>query len=538
MNDMKKAIVGFVSIFLLLVFCTKAQEVDALWQQAEQHYRQSNYGLAIEDYLEVIKDAEANHQPELIIEALWAIARCHYYLHDHKTALSWYYKALHAITKFEADTLLGRAYYYIGAMYIEALQVDSAEKYGLKAVAFFKHEGNYVRLSQTYSTLAELHINTTQNPDIIHEMIDNAEKYAMQAGDKGMLAFAKSKRYNYNFFLKKDYAEALMHINQAEQLYLETGNREAIINAYRAKAECLIMLRDTSARTYMLRWFEFKDSVFQAEKAAQVAKFETLYETEKKQQENEQLLQENELSRLQIQTKNRTLFLVVAVFLLFILTALWLYNRNNLKKKQQELMLLQNLQKDKERIARDLHDNVGGQLSYIIYSLDGINDENPTKRSELTESINAAVRSVIGSLRETIWAISDANIEVNDFSDKLKVFVRTLFKHTATEVMFKENVIRKRELNALLGLNLYRICQEILNNAFKYAKASQVEIQMNCNEEKLEIVIADNGVGFDYHQEKTECYGLQNMKKRASEFGISLDLYTEIGKGTKYVLIV
>jgi len=534
---MKKAIVGFVCC-VFLGCCTYAQEANSRMQQAETHYSLTNYSLAIEDYLEVIKVAEANNQPELIIQASWAIARCHYYLYDHKAALSWYYQALHTIRKFEADTLLGQAYYHIGAMYIEALQVDSAEKYSLKAVELFQQSGNYARLSQTYSTLAELHIHTTKNAAKIEEMIAKAEKYAAQANNKGMMAFAKSKRYNYCFFLKKDYAEALIHINQAEPLYLETGNREAILNAYRAKAECLIMLRDTAAHAYMLRWFAFKDSVLQAEKAAQVAKFETLYKTKKTENENKQLLHENELSRLQIQTKNRTLVIVIAVFLLFVITALWLNNRNNLKKKQQELLLLQNLQKDKERIARDLHDNVGGQLSYIIYSLNGITDESPTKRSEVTESINQAVRSVISSLRETIWAISDANIEVQDFSDKLKVFVRTLFKHTATEVIFKENVIHQRELNALLGLNLYRICQEILNNAFKYAQASQVNIQIICSEEKLVITIADNGVGFNCDQENTGCYGLQNMKKRASEFGVSLDLYTEIAKGTKYVLIV
>src|SRR5690606_12580329 len=120
------------------------------------------------------------------------------------------------------------------------------------------------------------------------------------------------------------------------------------------------------------------------------------------------------------------LIIVVSTSLLLILTILWLLGKNNLKKKQQELLMLQNLQRDKERIARDLHDNVGGQLSYIVYSLDGINDEQNEKRLEITKDVNQAVRSVISSLRETIWAISDANIAAQDFSDKLKVFTKTL----------------------------------------------------------------------------------------------------------------
>jgi signal transduction histidine kinase len=232
------------------------------------------------------------------------------------------------------------------------------------------------------------------------------------------------------------------------------------------------------------------------------------------------------------------MLIIVVVFIMLIVVGLWLYNRNSLKNKQHELWLLQKSQHDKERIARDLHDNIGGQLSYIIYSLDGINDEDKQRRSEVTDSIHQSVRSVISSLRETIWAISDANIDVQDFSDKLKLFARNLFMYGNTQIYFTENINTKRELNSLLGLNLYRICQEILNNAFKYAHATELKIDLQCDEEKLFIVISDNGVGFDITQQKKEHYGLQNIKKRAMEFGISLTLQTTINKGTRYGLMV
>jgi signal transduction histidine kinase len=93
-------------------------------------------------------------------------------------------------------------------------------------------------------------------------------------------------------------------------------------------------------------------------------------------------------------------------------------------------------------------------------------------------------------------------------------------------------------MNSLVGLNLYRICQEILNNAFKYANATEVKIDLQCDEEKLFIVISDNGIGFDITHQNKEHYGLQNIKKRAMEFGISLKLETGINKGTRYELLV
>lgn len=508
-----------------------AQSLEATMTQAKKLYEDNNYPLAQLTYLQALKQAEAGGNADVMARASLSLARCHYFLYDPAAALKWSYKALHIIQKHHIDSLLSQAYYFLGVLYIEDEKVDSAEKYSFKAIELMLKEKDYARLSQTYSTMAELHLNTSKDITKIESMIANAEKYAELSQDKGMMAFAASKRYNYAFFLKKDYEEALKYVNKEEELYLETENREAILNAYRAKAECLVMLRDTTARTYMLKWFEFKDSVLQAEKAVNIAKYEIYYETEKKEQENKFLQQENELNRL-------VLTIVATVLLLMIALGLWLFNRNNLKKKQNELLMLQKLQNDKERIARDLHDNVGGQLSYIIYSLDGINDENEEKRTEVTDSINQSVRSVINSLRETIWAISDANINVQDFSDKLKVFAKTLFKHTNTKINFSENIKTNRELNALLGLNLYRICQEILNNAYKYANATEVKIDVQCEEEKLIIVIGDNGIGFDITQQSKEQYGLQNIKKRVAEFGISLTLETEIGMGARYLLSV
>lgn len=528
----KKWIPFFCLIFCLLgILNSHAQTIEASMQIAKAFYDQNNYVSAQEFYLKALKQAEAENNPVISARASLSLARCHYFLYDHTAAFKWSYNALHIIKKHQIDSLLSQTYYFLGALYIEAENVDSAEKYSFQAIELLLKENDYARLSQTYSTLAELHLNTSKDVSKIESMIANAEKYAELSQNKSMMAFAASKRYNYCFFLKKDYQEALIHINKAEKLYLETGNREAILNSYRGKAECLIMLRDTSARTYMLQWFSFKDSVFQAEKLANIAKYETLYETEKKEQENKLLQQENELNRL-------LLLVFGVVFLLLMTLGLWLFSRNRLKKKEQELLMMQKLQKDKERIARDLHDNVGGQLSFIIYSLDGINDEDKEKRSEVTDSISLSVRSVINSLRETIWAISDANINVQDFSDKLKLFARNLFKHNNTQVNFNERIKSKRELNALLGLNLYRICQEILNNAFKYSNATEVKIDLQCDDEKLFITISDNGVGFSVTKQNNEQYGLQNIKKRAAEFGITLTLETEINKGTKYTLWV
>lgn len=292
-----------------------------------------------------------------------------------------------------------------------------------------------------------------------------------------------------------------------------------------------------AASTYK-RLSDLKDTLFEKANSEAIANMRVQYETEKKEQENKLLKNENALKAARIINKNRTIYILVA-FALFIAALMfgWVM-RIRLRRRESELKAVADLQKEKERIARDLHDNVGGQLSYIIYSLDGMNEESKEKRVEITESINSSVRSVIGSLRETIWAISGANIRLQDFSDKLKLYVRNLFSRNHVKIVFSENIQPERELNALLGLNLYRICQEILTNAFKYSRADEVKVVIQSNAEALEIIIEDNGAGFDASQQKAESYGLQNIRKRASEFGMELILKTAVGKGTHYHLVV
>jgi tetratricopeptide (TPR) repeat protein len=240
--------------------------------EAQQLYEANLYDAAQEKCLVALKQAEKENNPAIKALASFWLARCYYFLNDRTNSFKWSYNALDVIESHDLDSLLSRTFYFLGALYIEAEKVDSAEKYSLKAIELLLKEKNFSRLSQTYSTLSELHMSTSKDIAKIESMISNAEKYAEQSQNKGMMAFAASKHYNYAFFLKKDYHEALRYINKAEKLYLETGNREAILNAYRGKAECLIMLRDTSARTYMLQWIAFKDSVLQAEKALNIAK--------------------------------------------------------------------------------------------------------------------------------------------------------------------------------------------------------------------------------------------------------------------------
>lgn len=228
--------------------------------------------------------------------------------------------------------------------------------------------------------------------------------------------------------------------------------------------------------------------------------------------------------------------LVFEIILLCIALAIDFKNfikENNLK----ELKALQAVQQEKERIARDLHDNVGGQLSYVLYTLEGKSSQDLNTHKELSDTIQTTIKNVIGNLRETIWAINGESIAIDDFSDKLKVYARNIFRYTTTQISFTENISSNNSISSNIGLNLFRICQEIIHNTFKHANANTIKIHIDSGE-KLIITITDDGVGFDSELNNSSGFGLKNIQARAADINASLEFCGKLGDGAFYKIVV
>jgi signal transduction histidine kinase len=140
-------------------------------------------------------------------------------------------------------------------------------------------------------------------------------------------------------------------------------------------------------------------------------------------------------------------------------------------------------------------------------------------------------------LRETIWALNQEKLTVQDISDKLKTYTRNIFAYSDTKIKFEDHIENDETLNPAFALNLFRICQEVINNVFKHAKASELIITI-AKDKKTTIVITDNGIGFSKELASVESFGLTNLKVRADEINATLIINSETDKGTKITLVV
>ena len=230
-------------------------------------------------------------------------------------------------------------------------------------------------------------------------------------------------------------------------------------------------------------------------------------------------------------------FRLVGIFALigFVAIIVWQYKSRKYAKKIKALQLQHEIQNERNRISRDLHDNIGSQLSFISSNIDWVLDKELDKEEELKQmqAINATAKNVMINLRETIWALHKETITLQEFSDKLKSYIQNILQlQPGLEFRSEEHITNNIVLTPTEMLNIFRIYQECINNVIKHAEASLLQLMIHSDEHSFSIIIQDNGKGFDISAQFPGHYGLINMKHRATEFNARLEVDSKKGQGT------
>ena len=210
-----------------------------------------------------------------------------------------------------------------------------------------------------------------------------------------------------------------------------------------------------------------------------------------------------------------------------------------LKKKLHEAEIQQKLQGERERISRELHDSIGANLTSIITGLE-ISKRYSKKndKKNLIENISSLedhTRNTIDELRQTIWSLHNEVNQVKELNEKIKEHILHKAKFgDEPKIQFYFDGDGDIKLSSSEALNLFRIVQESINNAIKYANSSEIKIDVKTDDSKLTIIVRDDGAGFDQGRTEMDSNGLGiiNMKKRAAEINANLKIDAVINKGT------
>ncbi len=288
------------------------------------------------------------------------------------------------------------------------------------------------------------------------------------------------------------------------------------------------------------KFTQYKDSLINKETNSKIAELEIKYETNKKEK---LLLQQKVEAEYQ-----KNLILVLSCLVLFItLIGFLIYRQQKLKNKQQEqefqlksaisqIETQNQLQEQRLSISRDLHDNIGAQLTFIISSVDNIKYAFEIQNEKLDhklQNISNFARATIVELRDTIWAMNSNEISLEDLRARIINFIEKA-RTAKEEIDFQFNIDERLfslKLNSVFGMNVYRVLQEAINNSIKYASPKKIIIDFSIIENKVAIKVTDDGVGFDI-ENTAKGNGLSNMQKRIESIGGLYSLQSEPGKGT------
>lgn len=222
--------------------------------------------------------------------------------------------------------------------------------------------------------------------------------------------------------------------------------------------------------------------------------------------------------------------------------------QKKLKLKVEELERERAVQRERERISRDLHDHVGAQLVNIISGLDLVGKYSPPaeRRAErLLQSLQQDARASMLQLRETIWALKGQAMAVEEFAEQVENYSRKQLQfHEGIELHFDAKCETSVALSPIQALNCFRIVQEALTNCVKHASAENIWVEVHSNaRDGLCIAVKDDGVGLrDAPNGSTNGHlngnGVLNMTRRAEEIGGKFNITQGNGRGTEvYVRI-
>lgn len=222
---------------------------------------------------------------------------------------------------------------------------------------------------------------------------------------------------------------------------------------------------------------------------------------------------------------------LVLVFHFFVYMAIKQIIRNRVQKKQKEIEKERLLFEQKSQIARELHDNVGARLSMMLNTMDWIGKKPRVEQQDISE-IRENTRDVIQGLRDAIWVMDKTQVSTEELFDKIKYYSNQFVRKSDVRLLFNEVVHIPFSLTTAEALNIFRIVQESLNNAIKYADTELFEISLDyIGDTGILLKVIDHGAGFDpaivFHG-----HGINNMRSRAKEINASLNIMSLPGKGT------
>ena len=532
----------------------------AYQQMADYYMMKENYGKATENILKALKIEENRSNISQVANLYDELGRIYSKMEKFQKALNYFSKALELYQK-KADSInIAKLLSHIGKLHgsheycenrtVEQKRFDysTAIEFFHKSLGIYNRNNSEAGLIPVYLNLASVY-NRFEKSDKALPYVLKAMDYYKKENDPDGIA---STLYNLGITYRKlkQFDKSISYFKETIRYGKEQNILEGIQFVYEELAQAYYEAGDyKSSRDNYVQYMILRDSIYSLEKSNQIFELETKYQTEKK---------EKQILSLTLDKNKKQQHVYILLLVLIILglsSSYFIYhaktrttiaeqinklNEQKIKEMEKERQLiavhavLHGEENERTRLARDLHDGLGGLLSGLKLSLTSMKG-NVLLSQENLNHFNHALGLLDNSMKElrrvahnmmpealTKFGIKDA---LTDFCAGLA--------NSKVEIKFRFYGNGKR-LDHNYEINLYRIAQELINNSIKHASATEIVLLIVQEEQRIHLTVQDNGIGFDLKiLDKSTGLGIANIRSRVEALNGKLEIFSESGKGTE-----
>jgi two-component system sensor histidine kinase UhpB len=465
-------------------------------------------------------------------------------LHRSKEAREYTQKALTLKTELKDTRGIATSLLQLGSIFEQTQRYDSGVKYDLMALEIDHRLGlrieeaaleqqigtNYRSLhndsaAERYYTLAKT--LAVSNADSARSAAIDGDLLALR--DKGQnakptemqlikTAAAQRKENDVNSLL-------ITYVNLSEH-YASAGQTEKSVK-------------------YMQKFYELQDSLTDVKTQVELHNMEGQYNVEKKEKEIALLKKDQQLSHANLEKQKAVLtaqnailakqkffeYGTVLFLALLVLIGFLVINRYRIVHRARRAI---ELEKMRNLIARDLHDDIGSTLSSInIMSKVALQSPSADGPGNTLGKIRDRSAAIMEKMDDIVWAINPQNDTMEQLLYRMKEFAAEMLEPLNIDYHFEEaGELAAIKLDIRKRKDLYLVFKEAINNAAKYSQCSHLYIRLRQDEESLRLEITDDGKGFSAGTTRTG-NGLNNMRERASSMLAKLSIESTVGQGTR-----
>ncbi len=486
----------------------------------------------------------------------------YYYMEVFDKSLDYHQKALDIYRRYNDTTGIAAVLCHLGSLHSsrEFCEKRTREEKLIDfqtAIDYYNQSNKYCALADDQDGIAKNNqniaavYNKLEKPELALGYVLKALEHCRKVNDpEGVLStlFTLGKTY----YRLGDYGKSVEAFRESERMSIEHKLTGGIQYLYESMAMPYRDMGDyENAYECYIKYMTIRDSVYNAEKSRQIIELETKYQSE---------IRQKEILRLKAEQKRRNALLyslsaivLLLVFLIYYHLRLSRKNRiidqQNLQLKEDKIReleqerlylatrsVMEGEEAERTRLASDLHNGLGGLLSGIKINLSSMKENAVITHENLSAFSHALslLDTSISELRRIAHNLMPETLNHYGLRTALEDFCTQVAPAGKPEIslqFFGDDIRYSKELE----LTMYRVIQELVNNAMKHSEATRINVQVFSETHRLSAQVSDNGKGFDstVADKERKGKGLENIRDRIIALNGRFDIWSRPGQGTE-----